>query len=81
MSESGALAARTQRIVAPGDNLSKPALAAVSPASECVRLSIQMSVRRQCPYYPERGRLARIESHGPPLLPCARAPLVLTLTE
>jgi hypothetical protein len=39
MSESGELAARTQRRVAPGDNLSKPALAAVSPTRECVRLS------------------------------------------
>lgn len=39
MSESGELAASTQRAVAPGDNLSKPALAAVSPTSECVRLS------------------------------------------
>src|SRR5687767_10502709 len=40
MSKSGALAAITQRVVAPGDNFSNPALAAVSPTSEWVRLSI-----------------------------------------
>jgi len=39
ISASGAFAARTQRMVAPGDNFSKPALAAVSPIRECVRLS------------------------------------------
>ncbi len=43
MSASGALAASTQSAVAPGDNLSNPALAAVSPTSEWVRLSISWS--------------------------------------
>ena len=40
MSESGAFAASMQSAVAPGDSFSSPALAAVNPTSEWVRLSI-----------------------------------------
>src|SRR5688500_7769410 len=41
MSRSGALAARMQAAVAPGEKRSRPALAAARPTNECVRLSTE----------------------------------------
>src|ERR1051325_1339561 len=43
MSASGAFAASRHNAVAPGDSFSRPALAAVNPTSEWVRLSNQIN--------------------------------------